>query len=527
MQSNNRLGCLTGTGLFAATITIIAIVAVAFFSGNQMFSAGALNNQAGESVGGVTSHAQITDCNACHTAPWESAKMADRCIQCHQEVSAELNSTNQLHGAIMQKSPNLSCRECHREHRGASASLTEMNEALFPHDTLGFSLIKHQTKATGVSMTCSDCHGKDISTFASDSCQTCHSDMDIVFAQAHALSYGTDCLACHDGVDRYGEDFNHNQLAFQLAGKHAEANCTSCHLDARSASDFQSTPQDCASCHLKDDTHLGAFGTECGVCHSPEGWTPAKFDHTLAAFKLEGKHADVACEKCHVNNVFKGTPSDCYSCHKQNDEHNGQFGTNCESCHTAAGWENASFDHNLSTFKLDGKHTDVACEKCHVNNVFKGTPSDCYSCHKQNDEHSGQFGTDCGSCHSTAKWDDANFDHARTNFPLTGGHSGVNCDQCHKGGVFTGLSMECVSCHADPAFHAGAFGANCATCHTIFAWTPAGFNLQHPEPNVEEGGSGVFHGGATCRQCHPATVRESSCTTCHEGGIEGGGGGDD
>ena len=42
MQTNNRLGCLTGTGILAAVVTIISIMAFAFFSGNQMFSAGAV-----------------------------------------------------------------------------------------------------------------------------------------------------------------------------------------------------------------------------------------------------------------------------------------------------------------------------------------------------------------------------------------------------------------------------------------------------------------------------------------------------
>ncbi len=478
MQTNNRLGCLTGTGILAAVVTIISIMVVAFFSGNQMFSAGALNNQAGESTGGVTSHSQIADCNACHTAPWESAKMADRCMDCHQDVGAQLNSASQLHGAIMQKSPGLSCRECHHEHRGAFASLTDMDEALFPHETLGFSLIKHQTKATGVAMTCSDCHNEDISTFASNPCQTCHSDMDIAFAQAHSLSYGTDCLACHDGVDRYGEGFNHNQLAFQLIGEHTEANCTGCHLDARSISDLQSTPQDCASCHLKEDAHLGAFGAECGVCHSPEGWTPAKFDHNLAAFKLDGKHTEVACEKCHVNNVFKGTPSDCYSCHQQNDEHNGQFGTECSSCHSTASWDDASFDHGRSNFPLTGAHISVSCEGCHANDRFAGTPTDCAACHAEPVSHAGQFGMECAACHNTDAWSPAQFNGEHT-FPLNHGEQGtVACATCHPVSytVYTcygchehnesnvrsehleeGISdfQNCTECHADGREHEG------------------------------------------------------------------------
>jgi hypothetical protein len=461
MQNNNRLGCLTGTGIFAALITIALIVGFEVFSGNQMFTAGALNAMPGESIGGVTSHADISECSACHTEPWSNERMADRCAKCHTDIAAQMFDVAKLHGAIMQKNSAFECRDCHPEHRGSTASLTEMKDNTFPHEALGYSLEGHKLTATRQPFTCKDCHGQDITTFAPDSCDSCHRQMDIAFTQAHVLAYGTDCLACHDGVDRFGDDFDHNKLSFQLNGKHAEATCTACHLDARSVADLQSLPQDCYSCHQADDAHAGSFGKECGACHSPDAWKPAKFDHNLAAFRLEGKHAKVACEKCHVNNAFKGTPSDCYSCHKQDDAHN------------------------------------------------------------------GQFGTDCSTCHTPKNWDDANFDHSKTNFPLTGGHAKVKCEQCHHGGTFTGLTTECVSCHEDPAFHAGAFGTNCATCHTIFAWTPAGFKIQHPQPQAEEGGNGVFHGGATCRQCHPTTVQQATCTACHEGGIEGGGGGDD
>ncbi|HNO95030.1 MAG TPA: hypothetical protein PKJ84_12725, partial [Anaerolineales bacterium] len=73
MNNTNRLGCLTGTGLIAALVTLFLLVGVAFASGSKMFSSGALNAQPGENMGGVTSHADIKECNTCHTAPWESA----------------------------------------------------------------------------------------------------------------------------------------------------------------------------------------------------------------------------------------------------------------------------------------------------------------------------------------------------------------------------------------------------------------------------------------------------------------------
>lgn len=455
MQSN-RLGCLTGTGLLAALITLAALVVTALASGGHMFSAGDLNAQPGEIMGGVNSHEQIDQCKTCHAAPWESVRMADRCVVCHVDIANQMFDVAQLHGVITQKTTTLSCADCHPEHRGASAALTELGSNVFPHETLGFSLRKHQFKATREAFVCSDCHGESVTTFASDSCQNCHMTMNISFTQAHILSFGTDCLACHDGTDRFGDDFNHNQLAFRLTGKHAETACTKCHLDARSVADLQSAPQDCFSCHQRDDPHAGSYGTDCGACHSPEGWLPAKFDH------------------------------------------------------------------NLSSFKLIGEHTEAACESCHVNNVFKGTPTDCYSCHQKEDEHNGRNGVDCAACHNPSSWEDVSFDHSR--FPLSGGHANVDCTACHANGSFTVVSTDCVSCHADPGFHAGAFGTACESCHSISTWSPARFNMQHPEPRTGEGGSGINHGGASCRQCHPSTVHEATCIACHEGNnFEGGG----
>jgi hypothetical protein len=443
-MQNNRLGCLTGTGIIAAILTISAIFGFALFSGNQMFSAGALNAQTGETLGGVSSHAQIAGCSDCHTSPLASDHMADRCVVCHTDIAAQMFDVAKLHGMITQKNSTLACRDCHPEHRGPSASLTELGENSFPHDALGFSLAAHQKTASNQPFSCDDCHQGDITTFAVDSCDSCHRQMDAVFAQAHSISYGTACLDCHDGVDRFGNSFSHASFTFKTGGGHADVACVKCHTDARSLADFQNTPQDCYSCHNADDEHNGQFGTDCGQCHSATSWKDATFDHNLSAFKLEGEHGEVACEKCHVSNVFKGTPTDCYSCHKNKDEHNGEFGTDCAACHNPSNWDDASFDHNRSNFPLTGAHTGVECEQCHTNGQFKGLASTCVSCHAEPVEHAGQFGTDCVACHSTTAWTPAEFNGEHT-FPLNHGESGrVSCATCHPSNYTT---YTCYGCH--------------------------------------------------------------------------------
>jgi hypothetical protein len=456
---SNRLGCLTGAGILAAFITALVIAGYAYARGGLMFNPGPLNAHSGDALGGVTSHAEIgADCAACHTAPWESAIMADRCAVCHADISSQMRDVASMHGRMLHDNPQLGCRHCHPEHRGADTKLTELGDASFPHEVVGFSLNGHQLTAAHEPFTCENCHAEDISKFDLKTCDTCHRQVDVSFMTAHTLSYGTACLDCHDGVDRFDKNFDHSAFSFKITGKHVGLACDQCHYTARNFSDFRTTLQDCYSCHQKDEPHEGRFGVNCIDCHTADGWLPAKFDH------------------------------------------------------------------NLSAFKLEGKHTEVPCESCHVNKVFLGTPTDCYSCHQKDDHHSGQYGTDCSACHNPSSWEDADFDHNRTNFALTGGHAGVACERCHSSGKFAGLSPACASCHGDPAFHAGMFGLDCASCHTVDNWLA---KYRGPHPGIaDEGGSGVNHGGGSCRSCHTKTLHTATCMKCHNGNPEGGAGDD-
>lgn len=417
MQHNRRLGCFTGTGAFAGLVAIAIISAFIYFTGGAIFSPGGLNdqNQGGQPIGGVMSHAQIQQCKTCHAEFWSADTMSDRCQVCHTDITAQLRSPDQLHGAMAQASQKYECRDCHPDHRGASASLTELNLASFPHDALGFSLVKHQSKADGSALACSDCHTSDHAAFASDSCLECHRSTDMVFSDGHILSYGADCLACHDGVDRYGADFDHNKFPFPLTGKHATSTCESCHLNPHSAADLQNVSRECVSCHLEDDIHQGAYGAKCDTCHSSEAWKPAAFDHNLSAFKLDGKHSEVACADCHQNGVYQGTPAECASCHAEPVVHSGLFGADCASCHTTTAWLPAQF--NLQhIFPLDhGDGGQVSCATCHPSTYTTYT---CYGCHEHTEseirsKHLEEGIPDfqnCAECHANGRKNDGDDD---------------------------------------------------------------------------------------------------------------------
>lgn len=477
-----KLGCLTPLAFISALIAVALLAITGLIGGSAMFSPGPLNAQTGPVLGGVDSHAATGHtCSACHAAPWAADRMADRCEKCHTEIKAEMADPTTLHAALLSSLGTASCSDCHIEHKGPASKLTQFDPLRYNHEAGGFSLAAHARQRDGTLFTCGDCHQKGKTSFSGAYCAECHRTMDPVKMDDHIAMVGDACMTCHDGVDRFS-GFDHARTAFPLVGAHAKASCSTCHPAPRTVSDFANTHTDCYSCHQKDDPHQGQFGQDCGACHSPEGWLPAKFDHNLSAFKLEGKHAGVACKSCHADG-YKGTPANCFACHEKDDAHQGQFGQQCETCHIPTGWQNIIFDHSKSAFRLDGAHLQVQCVKCHQNKVFKGTPTQCQACHGEPAYHAGLFtGQACSTCHNTSAWTPARFDGPHA-FPMDHGGRQNTCRDCHQQ---TLAQWSCYGCHDE-----------------------AGIASKHREEGI-----GNF---TDCLGCHPTGQKE-------EGGGGGGGG---
>ena len=304
-------------------------------------------------------------------------------------------------------------------------------------------------------------------------------------------------------------NFDHSLTGYKLIGSHSGAACTSCHVNGV----YKGTPSNCFACHASKDAHNGQFGTDCGSCHNPSRWQDVNFDHGRTGFPLAGSHAGVLCTTCHVNGVYKGTSKECVACHAGDDAHNGQFGTVCSACHDTTKWKNATFDHNKTNFPLAGSHANAACKSCHSNGVYQGTPTNCYSCHANKDNHNGQFGTDCGACHKPTRWSDVSFNHNNTNFPLSGKHANTQCSACHSNGVYKGTPTNCYSCHANKDKHNGQFGTNCGSCHNPSGWGNATFN--HNNTSFPLTGK---HTNLSCTKCHTNGVYQGTpnqCASCH------------
>ena len=524
----NRLGCLTSAGILATLVVTLAIVGSAFASGGLMFSPGPLNAEPGKMLGGVSSHADIAgDCKACHAAPWEADTMDGRCSTCHVDVAAEMTDPASIHGKMQGIDPNAKCSTCHPEHKGSAAILTVLEGWRFPHEVALYSLKGHQLTVENEPFLCVDCHGNDVTQFDQLTCQGCHINMDMTFMADHQVVFGENCLACHDGVDRFGDDFDHNQFTFKLNGKHTPVPCGQCHLMAHTVAVLQTTSQDCFSCHQMDDPHKGSLGPDCASCHSPDGWKPSSFDHRRSEFKLDGSHVNVTCDKCHATGVFKGTPRDCFSCHSKDDKHNGIFGTDCAACHTPDEW-NRTVDHSKFAFHLEGKHANVACESCHQGGVFKGTPMDCASCHSKDDAHAGQLGDQCGSCHTPNDWTSASFDHNSVSFTLTAHQTKSDgtafaCKDCHiKGYAAPFDQTSCANCHLQinqpfATEHILTFWTDCMACHDGVESHGKTFNHNQVPFNLIG-----RHALTACSKCHvnarklaDLKAAPQNCFACH------------
>ena len=473
-MKTKRLGCMNVTGLYAAVIILIVVLAVEFIQGGVLFSPGKLSTQTdGQMLGGARSHADLNGrCGSCHPPFWSAATMADLCQKCHTDLFSDPQA---FHSVMLAEGKLNGCRGCHPDHNGSQAALIQMDLQDFPHNQMGFSLEGHQKTADGQQFACSGCHTASYKDFDLQVCSNCHTQIAAAFISVHKAAYGSNCLDCHDGVDRFGKNFTHAQFAFVLDGKHSAVACSECHSGAQMVADFKSAPQNCMDCHSQDDPHQGRFGQECSRCHSTDGWQDASFEHSLASFQLEGKHQEVSCDQCHLLDtsgkpVFKGTPTTCYGCHASQDHHQGQFGKECEACHNPSGWIPATFDHSNSSFPLTGAHLGLACSSCHTTGtggmIFAGTPTTCVGCHQEPGYHQGLFGKDCAACHTTNSWVPAKYNGSHA-FPMS--HGGAStCQNCHPSSLNT---YTCYTCHdkAEMAAQHREEGIknlpNCLSCH--------------------------------------------------------------
>ena len=210
----------------------------------------------------------------------------------------------------------------------------------------------------------------------------------------------------------------------------------------------------------------------------------------------------------------------------------GDLKMECMTCHVSSGWTpikiSKSFNHAKFGFVLAGAHGATTCRACHQSLDFKGVRTDCASCHV--DRHRGELGANCARCHTARSFLDRDVmtkAHQFTQFPLQGGHMGVDCADCHKPGAqgslqFVGTPTQCISCHSTdfnnaPNHLAESFPTNCTQCHGQVAWARVG-GLGGSHPSMPVALQGV-HANRQCGDCHLAgqaySAVQTTCDGCH------------
>lgn len=256
---------------------------------------------------------------------------------------------------------------------------------------------------------------------------------------------------------------------------------------------------------------------------------PDSFDHDDTAMPLAGAHRNVACAKCHPNNVFSlgvAKPAACDNAGCHLNAHTGHlFGMrDCAWCHSPAmpSMKQIRFDHE-SRLAI-GRHDKLACFDCHTKaRGEKAADMQCERCHAARAHHGNRFQAfgkppRCAVCHPATSWSASAFNHsANTKFALRG-HYKLACRACHRGSRpddfedFHG-DVACKDCHAHRTVHADADHPNgkyttdqCLNCHV-----PENLPPLRPGSmlNVIHGVQGSFplirgHKAVACAECHVA-----------------------
>jgi len=407
------------------------------------------------------SHAKYEgDCAKCHR-PFSRQSQTSLCLDCHTEISADRSAERGFHGRQVEAAKQ-ECNRCHTDHKGRQADIVSLDRETFDHDDTNYQLVDahrsvtcvqchlstvafrkapsrcidchrqidphrgalgevcdtchsvsawHQTRTFDHTKTkfplegahrdvgCATCHVGQVYKDISHTCVSCHRLQDV-----HAQRYGNACETCHDQTRFKPAHFDHDKTKYPLRGAHAKVACDACHIGFIYRDKLNTT---CVSCHRRNDPHQGQLGQRCQTCHDDVDWQKKiLFDHDLTRFPLIGLHASVLCEECHRNLTFKNTPILCERCH-QDSHHQGRLSARCATCHTPNGWARWQFDHTRqANYALTGAHAKLACETCHAtrNPPTLRLATDCYSCHRRADAHSGSFGRSCERCHGTSNW---------------------------------------------------------------------------------------------------------------------------
>lgn len=453
----------------------------------------------------IAGHAKYEqECANCHVK-FNKAAQDGLCLDCHKEVARDVRTKQGYHGRLQPDS----CRSCHTDHKGRDVNIVRFDEKAFDHAKSDFALAGAHPRVA-----CRSCHaaGKKYRE-APGGCDGCHRKDD-----KHKGALGPKCADCHTESNWKDARFDHGKTRFALIFRHTDVPCKDCHAN----NVYMDTATTCVGCHRKDDKqHRGRVGDKCEACHTAKDWRDvAAFQHDRdTRYALRGKHRSAKCESCHTATPPREKlPASCIGCHKADDKHNATLGAGCADCHTERSWREAKYEHELSVFKLRGKHRDVECKDCHRDpKSYKGTAQTCIGCHRKDDTHKDRYGDKCANCHTEKSWRDIVFRHDRdTKYALTGRHAQTKCDSCHSRHVYRDkLATDCHACHKKDDKHREQLGRQCEQCHDAVDWKKT-VRFDHNKSRFPLLGR---HARVECKSCHATPAYKDAkreCVACHE-----------
>lgn len=265
------------------------------------------------------------------------------------------------------------------------------------------------------------------------------------------------------------------------------------------------------------------------------------FDHTATGFALDGNHATLDCESCHIGAVFDELPTRCDQCHDGVvavgvPPNHIPVVDSCDVCHTTQGFEASAAVTTMDHSILGAQ----PCSSCHDNVTATGkgpthvqTTAECDLCHNVNTwtisgapDHSTFLPGSCSDCHNNITASGKPADHINTT---------DLCDACHQpfpaswapvppsAVDHTQVIGTCSSCHNNitasgkPPGHISSTD-NCNACHAVGP-TPWGLVISVDHNQVI----------GTCVSCHNNVVTvgkppnhlntSDNCETCHQAGV--------
>jgi hypothetical protein len=286
------------------------------------------------------------DCAKCHTvSAWKTAKYdhlketgfalrdahADiDCLACHKTGNYKDKVPKDCHGCHL-------AQDSHAGRMGAKCESCHSEVKWKPVEYDHLKLAKFELLGAHARLNCQVCHTGDVaSQKLGTTCVDCHKSQD-----PHGGALGTACDQCHGNETWVGRvRFDHDLTSYPLLGQHVLASCAQCH----SSLSYKVAVATCVSCHRARDVHKGGLGDDCAICHSPDGWNLWEFDHAKeTGFALTGAHKKLTCNNCHREPPKKvKLRTDCVSCHEKDDTHVGEFGRQCQRCHTTISFSAAS-----------------------------------------------------------------------------------------------------------------------------------------------------------------------------------------